>query len=851
MTMTMEVISHIRRDSCTLFHYERSRLNDLFMEAVRYPLVVVCAGAGYGKTSAVHDFVEEYQSSTAWMQFSERDNVEGRFWENLIHTIAQVNPSFSVSASEIGFPDNPNKHNQYQAKVKEFLPMLDKRILVMDDFHILEDPAVISFAELILQNLSSGTTMVIISRSTPNINIAGLISKGHVFNINENDLRFTENELAQYFRRLEIFPQTESLREIMRDTGGWAFALNLIARSYQKAPGYEGYLRSAMKTNIFRLMEVEIWNGISERVQGFLVRLSLIDHLSFELIELLAKGDEGLIAEMERQNAYIRRDSYINAYLIHHLFLEFLATKQKLLSEEVKRETYTIAGEWCNNNGFKIDALSYYERIGDYKEIIDLLYAMPAQFPHDIAKYCVAIFDRAPAEAYDTVVYLALTHVRCSMRIGLWQRAIELAGYYEAKFLKLPEDNLFRNVSLGGLYLLWSYLRNFLCVSDNVFDFDLYIEKFSKSHGQPSALCTHSARIRLLGPWANANGSSKKGMPEKYINAVSRATALIPNIFVGFMSGEEELVRGELMFFKGDLNAAEPLIAQAIRKAKEHRQFEIYHRALLYTVRLSIAQGNYIKAEQAIKDAKAQLDEDEYYNRYINYDIVLALYYYAIGLPDKIPDWLKQDISHYSHASFIENLGNQLKVRYYYVTRDYPPVLTYIREMKQRESYLFGRIAMLAMEACVHYKMKDKRKAFAALSEAYEAASPNDLIMSFIEFGKDMRTLTASALKEPGGSIPEAWLETINRKSATYAKRHAHVVTEYRKANRIMDGIVLSPRESEILKDISYGLSRVEIASSRNLSINTVKMVINNVYIKLGAENLADLIRIAVERKMV
>ena len=147
--------------------------------------------------------------------------------------------------------------------------------------------------------------------------------------------------------------------------------------------------------------------------------------------------------------------------------------------------------------------------------------------------------------------------------------------------------------------------------------------------------------------------------------------------------------------------------------------------------------------------------------------------------------------------------------------------------------------------------MKDKRKAFAAFEEAYLAASPNGIVMPFIELGKDMRTLTSAALREHRGNIPKPWLENAGRKSTTYAKRQAHVITEYKQANRIIDDITITPREAEILADLSHGLTRVDIAASRNLSVNTVKMVIKNVYYKLGAENLADLIRIAVERKMI
>jgi len=852
-TYSSNDISLRPHDSRNFFHFERQRLNQLFTEAARCPLVIVCAGAGYGKTTAVHDFVEEYKVPTAWIQLSERDNVGERFWENLVHSMTQINAAFSLAISRLGFPETMEKQNQYFAIIKKFLTPLERRILVLDDVHILENPVIVRLSERMINSLLIGTTIILISRSTPRQNITGMVSKGQVFNVSENDLCFTDNELAQYLRQMDIVPQPESLREIMQDTEGWAFAINLIARSYQKAPGYGGYLRSAMKMNIFQVMEKEIWADLSEQVKLFMVSISLIDHLSYELIELLAGGDKRLIDEMERQNAYIRRDSYINAYLIHPLFLEFLATKQDLLTAEQKHETYTIAGEWCNKNGFKIDAFFYYEKIGDYKSIVSIFYTY-TQLPVDIAKNAMMIFDRAPEEVFDTVVSLGISRIRCYMRLGFWQKATELLKYYEEKYLQLPADDDFRNRSLGGLYYIWGYLRNFMGLSDGVFDFDLYYEKFCRYHPNPAALNMYAFRSRNVGPWIIANGSSKKDAPEEYINAVSRAAAILPQNLNGFMAGEDDLARGELAFFRGDMTAAETYIVQGLQKARDHRQYELQHRAHLYLIRMSVAQGNYRKGEQVIKELKAQLDNTDYPSRHINYDIGLALYFYAMDMAEMVPDWLKQNIVPYHHSSFLENFENQMKVRYRYIKRDYPPILAYVQEILHRESYLFGRVMMLSMAACIHYKMRDKEKAFATLAEAHEIASPNGIIMPFIEMGKDMRTLTASVLKEPGsdaGKIPKSWLENINRKAASYAKRQARVIWEYKQANCMAGEIILTPRETEILTDLSHGLSRAEIASSRDLSINTVKMVINMIYTKVGAENLADLIRITVEQKII
>ena len=175
-----------------------------------------------------------------------------------------------------------------------------------------------------------------------------------------------------------------------------------------------------------------------------------------------------------------------------------------------------------------------------------------------------------------------------------------------------------------------------------------------------------------------------------------------------------------------------------------------------------------------------------------------------------------------------------------------------MEEKRQREAVVYCRVELLAMEACMHYKMKNKTEAFAALREAYEVALPNGLWMPFIELNKDMRVLTASALKDSSCKIPKRWLEEMNSKAASYGKRQSYVINKYKQDNRVEEGAFsLSPQETEILADLSQGLSRTEIAASRGLSPNTVKMVTNMIYSKMGAENVIDLVRIAVERKIV
>ncbi|MDR3200755.1 MAG: helix-turn-helix transcriptional regulator, partial [Spirochaetales bacterium] len=73
-------------------YLERPQIDRLLEKAVESPLVTVVAGAGYGKTHSVYSFLRKYNALTTWMQFSERDNIGERFWENFIATVGVVSP---------------------------------------------------------------------------------------------------------------------------------------------------------------------------------------------------------------------------------------------------------------------------------------------------------------------------------------------------------------------------------------------------------------------------------------------------------------------------------------------------------------------------------------------------------------------------------------------------------------------------------------------------------------------------------------------------------------------------------------------------------------------------------------
>ena len=828
----------------------RPRLRRLLERAMDYPIVTVCAGSGYGKTRAVHSFLQGYRAHTTWLQVSERDNIPTRFWESYTSTVSLSWPEAGARLMEIGFPETDEAFAKYMTVMHEVAALPGKHIRVFDDFHLLRNPEVLRFFERAVPVIPPSVTLLLISRTMPEINITGLMLKERIVTICEDVLCFTEDEITAYFRQLALTVNRQHIRNMYDDTQGWAFAVNLIGRALRNGTKYERCALDAMKANIFKLIESEISPIVSEPLWRFLLRISLIDNLAASFIKTLTTDDD-IIKELELLNAYIRYDYNLGTYMIHHLFLDYLRQHQYILTDEEKRDTYQKAGVWCDTHGYHVDALSYYEKSGNYTAITRKIASFNVQIPQDVARFAVGIFDHAPEAVKSTNPIFPGLHIRLKINLGqLNDETVSLARMYAGLYEAQPESSV-KNRALSIIYANWAILQMFMCTYTNVFDFDIYYKKMGECFNKNPFTTIGNFSIIPISAWASLVGTNRAGAQEEYIGAVTRSIPDVLNIGAGCFAGLDDLAWGELLFYRGEFDKAEQYLKQSIAKAQTRDQYTILNRALVYQIQIAFFRGDYVSANKFLLSMKEALSDKDHGVRYIVYDIACGFFNLALRQPEQAPEWLKGDFSVYTHPAFLENYANRVKVRYHYQTRQYSALLAFIENATQQQTLLFARIELSVLKALCLYQLKQREEAIATLTEAYYLAESNRIIEPFIQYAKDMRTLTAAALRDSGCQIPKAWLENINRKSSAFAKRMTHITSKYMAANHLDNEIALTRRETEILKDLSQGLSRSEIAVSQNISVNTVKMVINVIYEKLRVTSLPDAIRIAVVRNIV
>ncbi|MDR1211853.1 MAG: LuxR C-terminal-related transcriptional regulator [Spirochaetaceae bacterium] len=849
-------------------YLERPRIDRLLEKAIQNPVVIVNAGAGYGKTHAVYSFVHDYDALTCWMQLSERDNNGKRFWENFITGVSVGNREAAARLVNVDFPETEREWDRYVAVPQEETRTDVKYIFVYDDFHLVHDKAVLRFLERSITASFPSITSIIISRTEPSINLTKLLSEGLVGRITEDDLRFSQEEMVEYFHIQNILPPPQTISSIYYDTEGWAFAIHLAGLSLKNAPGTP-YVPQAMRVNIFRLIESELISSMSPGLRKFLIKLSLVEHLAPDLLREIAskapaEGASGkglreetrLLEEMERIVSFIRFDGYQNAYRIHHLLLEYLSGKQGELSEDEKREVYQKAAAWCAANNQKIDAINYYEKAGDYERLIGVVETMSAILPNRTARMLLEIMERAPSEMYDRIATAQVIRTGLYLTLEMFDKSREELAVVIARLEAAPPSPITYR-TLTGCYNLLGFIGMNTSSFTRDYDYVHYFEKarhyyeFNKFEvGPPISIIALSSYLCRV-------NTEEAGEMEKYIGAISASVPFTSVTFGGCALGMDDLCRGELAFFRGDIAGAEQLVLRALESARQGKQYEIESRALFYLLRINLTRGNYEAIEGIERQLEAQLDEPDYPNRFTIHDICSGWYYVHTGQTGRLASWLKNDFEESDLNSIAFGLEVLVKAKYHFAERRYPAALAVLESRGRRSGFwdfVLGRIEQKTLEAVCWYQIRDKKAAFAALETAYSQAAPNALYMPFTELGKDMRALTDAALKDKATALPRDWLEAVRRNASGYAKKlftvaEQHRPKEARKGNAGQEG--LSRREIEILTNLSQGMTQEEIAGISSLSVNTVKSVIRSIYGKLGAVNKADAVRIAVSRGLV
>lgn len=830
---------------------QRPGLQTLLEEATKKHVVTVVAGPGYGKSTAVSSFLLDKKQRTAWLTLTQLDNFDTRLWESLFDALRPIHQRAGDFSTSFNFPASDFAFDNLAKLIIKKLDSSKRYYLVLDDYHKITNPTVHQFVERFILMPISNLCIIIISRKEPLIDTGSLLAKNLLFQINDESLRLTEDELSSYFSQQGILLMEQAKSEFYQYTGGWFFSTHLVCLSLKKGILYKTNPLNAVKLDIFSLLESEIFSVLSKELRCLLLRLSLLKQPPLELAVQLADGQLDLVNQIMSISSFITYDSFTNTVFIHQLFLDFLRKKHHHLPPSSKQEIFLMAAQWYEKNEYRIDAITYYEKIKCYDQVITILKSFTAALPTKTVDFLLGVIDRMPGELLIEKPIVRFLYIKFLMNNYRMDEVKELSLALRQELEGLPPTPEITAV-LGELYTHLGFQTLITSGISRTYEFANYFEMAHKCLPEGSKLI-HKPYVSRGNYICNVN-SHEAGEIDNLILAIKHmlpfGTKVVPNTFDGYAS----LAEAELAYFRKDTKAAENHITQAILESQEGHSDYMETIALFLQARIYTDTGNYPKVISTLEQQKNLVERANRHESTAMYDIALGWFFAQLGNNDMVPHWIKDEQQSWEVMTPVAFAADKL-VRAKCLLND-NSIYELLALLNSKpvgftfEYYIFGSIEMKVLKAIALSLIKEYKEAAKVLQEAYELALPNRIIMPFIENGKYTRTLikrTAPYIK-----IPSDWLENIQAKSTTYAKRLSNFATlsntssmpETKTPN-------LSRRESEILMSLCQNLTRDEIAHTYGLSINTVKSVISSIHGKLGVNNNMDAVRVATQLNLL
>lgn len=829
----------------------RPRVDNLLKEALQKPLVTVIAGAGYGKTLAVLSVMESTQYEHAWLPLSELDNAPVVIWKRMIIAIGANDPGLTMRLNALGFPDSPVSFYRFLQLVEDARKNRNRFVLVLDDFYIIRDKTVLAFFERVITANISNLAIVLISREKPSISLAGMLSKGLMMKITEDDLRFTQEEMEAYYHMRDIALDTDTLAGLYAETEGWIFAIYLIGFSLRRASGTDLSLVSHSKIDIFALIEEEIFGAASDALKKSLTILALLECIPADLLAGLMKDKPEVLAELSQLSLLIRYDLHTDSYRMHPLLREFLSWKKHTLTEAEIAGTHCAAAQWYHSHNRLAEAVNHYRECGRYHEIFDILLSIRTHVGKEDASFYITLIEEAPSEIIEARPIMRVAKVKYLFDNNRIQEAqIELAGIRE-EYETLPptQANL---AILGEVHVLLALIS---FVKQNQ-DFVAHFKKAAECLPEGSALIDSHYQVA---EGINVTGIQEPGAGElkRHLDAMFEAAPYATAVMNGCGYGMEYLNATDVAFMTGKIQDAEKHAYETIYRARQRQQNDIEFMANFYLIRIFMYKGDCAKISLLLSGMKEQINRAEYADCKGLYDVIEGWFFVKIGQPEKVAKW----IMHEEETRKIFPpviLGREYLVRSDCLLEEGRD-LELLGFMQQSNGFyeergiLFARIQNRITESIIHHYLGNRKESIEALETAYALSHANDLIIQYIEYGSRMRTVVHAAMQDAGCTIPKAWLQSIHTKASTYAKRLGQVKKDYQimSLREKPDMINLSKRELEVLSCLCNGFTREEIADHCNLSPNTLRSMLQIIFQKLGAINSLDAVRIATTMELV
>lgn len=375
---------------CDLVH--RVRLTGRLAAGLTAPLTVIVAPAGWGKTSLLAEWLAPRDGpvpAVAWLALDGGDNDVVRFLRYLIGALQTIDREIGGRALSYLLSGQPMAAEMIlTALINDLAGLTDDVVLVLDDYHAIETPAIHEALTFLLDHLPPRLHLAIATRTDPPLSLARLRARGLLVELRAADLAFAGDEAMDFLNdvmRLQL--SADEVLTLQSRTEGWIAGLHLAALTLRdRDPGHRrDFITSLSGTHRYILdyLAGEVFERQPPDVQRFLLYTSILGGLSGPLCDAVLGGPSGdgdgtdgqaMLERLDDANLFVvRLDDTRTWYRYHHLFAGFLRERLRRKQPDVIPELHRRAALWLEESGRPVYAAEHALSAEDYDEAARLL----------------------------------------------------------------------------------------------------------------------------------------------------------------------------------------------------------------------------------------------------------------------------------------------------------------------------------------------------------------------------------------------------------------------------------------------------------------------------------------------
>jgi LuxR family maltose regulon positive regulatory protein len=332
------------------------------------PLVVICAPAGYGKTTLVTQWAAADERPFAWLKPSHDDNDPEVLVDRLTRALftagvldnMRLQPFAALARRSVGIT---------RADLAVIVAVSAPVVIVLDDAEELANPVALAVLEWLVDELPMGSALALAGRVRPALGLGRLRAEDRVLEIGLPDLTLEVRDGARLVETAGLRLSAKSTAVLVERAEGWPAGLALAARSLRgrrdadlEARRFNGDERAVAQ------YLAEILDGLSQSCIDFLIDTSVLERFCPALCDAVRQRSDSaqIIQALETAHVFlVALDDTGDWYRYHNFFAAFLRGECRRRRGDSGAVLHARASRWWERHDDRDNAVRHAYAGGD------------------------------------------------------------------------------------------------------------------------------------------------------------------------------------------------------------------------------------------------------------------------------------------------------------------------------------------------------------------------------------------------------------------------------------------------------------------------------------------------------